>query len=262
MASSLKGMVAFITGASSGLGKATMLHLLSKGAAGCYSYDLQAFPEADKQNFENKIGFKRGDIRDSDSVTLALADCKNKFGKIDAVINCAAVSVAFRLFNYKTGVPQKLIDFQTTLDINVIGTYNVCRLALSHLSRNPLDPVTGTRGIIINTSGIAGQDGQIGQTTYAASAGAIDSLTNPLAREIAPKRIRCVTISVGYFDTPVLATLPDWAKQYLINYTASPKILGKPEHYATMVEQIITNSFLNMTTINLDAGMRPKVFKA
>ncbi|XP_053207308.1 3-hydroxyacyl-CoA dehydrogenase type-2-like [Panonychus citri] len=266
MASSLKGLVAFVTGGSSGLGRATCLHLLSKGATGCYSYDLQAFPtqQLDRSMSEN-IGKKmvsyRGDVRDSEKLAKALNECKKKFGKIDAVINCAAVSVAFRLYNFKTNVPQKLDDFKATLDINVMGTYNVCRLAVSHLASNEIDPETGLKGIIINTSGIAGQDGQIGQTTYAASAGAIDSLTYPLAREFSLQKIRCVSICVGYFDTPVLSTFPDWAKEYLVNYSIAPKMIGSPDHYATLVEDIITNPFINKTTINLDAGMRPQVHK-
>lgn len=256
---SLNGLVAFITGASSGLGKAALLNLVKKGARGVYCYDLQAFPQTDLDGHQDKILSRRGDVRDSKAVQAALDECRKKFGKIDTVINTAAVAIAFRLFNFRTEKPQKLEDFHTTLDINVVGTYNVCRLALPHLNANQPDPKTGLRGLIINTSGIAGFDGEVGQTTYAACAGAIDSLTNPLAREMALGKMRCVTISVGYFDTPVLATLPDWTRDYLTNYAAAPKMLGKPEYYANMVEHIITTPYLNMTTINLDAAMRPRI---
>ena len=252
--SSLNGLVAFVTGGSSGLGKATLIHLLKKGARACYSFDKQALNL--DQDFGNQIVSMRGDVVNEDEVKHALTECVQKFGKIDAIINCAGVGIAFKLFNFNKNVPHALKDFKSVLEINTIGTYNVIRLAVVHLQANSPSPETNLRGVIINTSGHPSTDGVHGQSAYAASTGAINSMTLPIARDLSSHGIRCVTVSVGYFSTPSVNTLPDDVKQYLALSCVNPKKLGDPNDFAMLIESIILNPYLNANVIRLDAGFK------
>ena len=147
-------------------------------------------------------------------------------------------------------------DFRDVMEINALGTFNVNRLAAGYLFKNTPDEKHGLRGLIINTSGNAAFDGQIGQTAYSASAGAINSMTLPLARDLGVVGIRCLTISCGYFKTPLLSYLPSNILEFLANSSLCPKRLGEPEDYAKLVEAIVENPYLNATIIKLDGGMR------
>lgn len=251
------GLVHFITGAASGLGKGTLIHLLKQGARGVYCFDMQAL-QPDLQEGE-KVGSFQGDVRDEANVQEALENCHRKFGRIDTVVNCAGVSVAFRVFNFRQNRPHSLKDFQTVLDINVGGTFNVNRLACPYLYKNEPDEENKQRGIIINTSSVTAYDGQIGQVAFSASAGAINSMTLPLARDLGGIGIRVLTIAVGYFDTPLLSYLPQNLLDFLKMTTLCPKRLGKPEDFAKLVQAIIENPYLNGTVIRLDGGMRALV---
>ncbi|XP_074595654.1 3-hydroxyacyl-CoA dehydrogenase type-2-like [Brevipalpus obovatus] len=256
-ATATTGMVSFITGAASGLGKGTLLHLLRNGARGVYCYDMQPFP-VDSVNDKNKFMYRQGDVRDEQSTQDALEECFKKFGRIDNVINCAGVSVAFRIFNFRRDKPHSLKDFQQVIDINVTGTFNVVRLACPFIFKN--DPnKDGQRGVIINTSATAGFDGQIGQAAYSASAGAINSMTLPLARDLGSSGIRVMTIAVGYFNTPLISYLPENIQEFLRLSTLCPRRLGEPEDYAKLVQAIIENAYLNGSIIRLDGGMRALV---
>ena len=252
--SAVNGCVAFITGAASGLGKATLKHLLTKGARGVYCFDTQAFPE--EVGKSDNFASYRGDVRSEENVSAALEECYKKFGKIDTVVNCAGVSVAFRLFNFKKNRAHDLKDFADVFQVNCLGTFNVNRLAAGYLYKNTPDEANGLRGLIINTSGNAAFDGQIGQAAYSAAAGAINSMTLPLARDLGVVGIRCLTISCGYFKTPLLAHLPKNILEFLENSTLCPKRLGEPTDYARLVEAIMDNEYLNATVIKLDGGMR------
>lgn len=256
--SSPSGLVHFITGAASGLGKGTLIHLLKHGARGVYCFDMQQFPK-DEIEDADKVSHYRGDVRDEACIQEALEHCYKKFGKIDTVINCAGVSIAFRVFNFKQNRPHTLQDFETVMDVNVAGTFNVNRLACSYLYKNEPDEENKQRGLIINTSSVAGYDGQIGQVAYSASAGAINSMTLPMARDLGGVGIRVCTIAVGYFDTPLLSYLPQNLLDFLKMTTLCPKRLGKPEDYGKLVQAIIDNPYLNGTVIRLDGGMRALV---
>ena len=260
--SSLNQIVAFVTGGASGLGRGTVKYLLQKGARGCFVIDKQNFDynqdEELKKN-ETKIGYLQGDVTNEEDVKLALNQCKSKFGKIDSLINCAGVSLAFRIFNFKSQQPHRLDDFKTVLINNALGTFNVIRLGVEYLAQNEPDPVNHLKGVIINTSGNAAFDGQSGQVAYAASAGAINSMTLPIARDVAEAGIRCVTISTGYFSTPLIKSLPQNIQKFLACSAVCPKRIGIPQDFALLVESIIINPYLNATVINLDGGLRTVV---
>lgn len=251
---SLNGLVAFVSGGASGLGKATLIHLLKKGARACYAFDKQALSL--DQDYGTQVGSAIGDIRSEDDVKQALDDCVSKFGKIDAIINCAGVGIAFRVFNFNRNAPHALKDFKDVIEINTVGTFNVTRLAVKHLCANSPDSVNNLRGVIINTSSCASTDGMSGQCAYAASVGAINSMTLPIARDLSSHGIRCVTVSVGYFLTPSLASIPQDVRDYIGQCCISPNQIGDPKDYAMLIESIILNSYINGNVIKLDAGFK------
>jgi len=259
---SLNNLVAFVTGGASGLGRGTIKHLLDKGARGCFVIDKQPFDYKEDDNLKqlsSKIEYFKGDVTNEDDVKCAFNECKSKFGKIDSIINCAGISMAFRVFNFKTQQPHRLDDFRNVVINNTLGTFNVIRLGLEYLAQNEPDPINKLKGVVINTSGNAAFDGQSGQVAYAASAGAINSMTLPLARDIAEAGIRCVTISTGYFATPLIQSLPQNIQDFLARSATCPKRIGTPYDFALLVESIIINPYLNATVINLDGGLRTVV---
>jgi len=221
-----------------------------------FCYYMKEFSET--FNDADKFISRRGDVRDETQTQEALEECYKKFGRIDNVVNCAGVSVAFRVFNFRRDKAHLLKDFQTVIDINVIGTFNVTRLACPYIFKNEPNS-DGQRGVIINTSATAGFDGQVGQCAYAASAGAINSMTLPLSRDLGISGIRVVTIAPGYFNTPLISYLPENILEFLRLSTLCPRRLGEPEDYAKLVQAIIDNPYLNGTVIRLDGGMRALV---
>lgn len=259
--SKLKGLVAFITGGSSGLGKATLQHLLNLGGK-VYSYDIQNYlGTIDKDQQQNTL-FMQADIRDEKKLKSAIQECRSKFGKIDALINCAGVGISFFIYNPIKGRVHSARDYKDVFDINVTGTYNVIRhgvgyLAEKNFSKDDPDDICGT---VITVSGIPAYNGVSGQSCYAGSCGAIESMVAPMAKEFALKRIRCINIQVGYFDTPVFERAQDEIKDFLGNYCTFPRRLGKPEEFAKLVETILTNKFLNATTISISGDNRLHIF--
>ena len=250
---SVKGLVGLVTGAASGLGKATVSRMLNQGVSGIVGIDLQRFP--DEMKHDKALYIDNSDIRKEEAVAKALSECKDKFGRLDFVVNCAGVGVAFRTFNFKKGVPHGLDTFREVLDINVAGTFNVIRLACGLIAENEPD-VNNLRGTIINTASVAAFDGQTGQVAYAASKGAIASMTLPLARDLSIQGIRVVAIAPGLFETPLLGSLPDKVRNYLATLVPAPQRLGEPDEYAHLVESIISNPLLNGEVIRLDGALR------
>lgn len=242
-----------ITGGASGLGAATAEHLVAQGAAVVVLDINQTAVEAQAQRLgRNALGLAC-DICDAEQVQQALAAALKQFGALHGLINCAGIVGAQRILGRQG--PHDLDDFVRVLNINVIGSFNMLRLAAQVLASN--EPNTqGERGVIINTASIAAYDGQLGQAAYAASKGAIVSLTLPAARELAALGIRVMTIAPGIFETPMMAGMTEDVRASLSAAVPFPARLGKPEEYAALAQHIIENSMLNGEVIRLDGALR------
>ncbi|TMU98161.1 MULTISPECIES: 3-hydroxyacyl-CoA dehydrogenase [unclassified Streptomyces] len=247
----IAGSVAVITGGSSGLGFATAQRLLDAGAF----VTLVDLPSSDGAAVAAKLGdraiFAPADVTSEQDITAAL-DAAAQLGDIRIAVNCAGIGPAGRVLGKKGPFP--LNDFARIVQVNLIGTFNVIRLAAERMSSN--EPVDGDRGVIVNTASVAAFEGQIGQAGYSASKGGVVGLTLPVARDLASLRIRVVTIAPGLFETPMLAGLPEEAKKSLGDQVPHPNRLGHPEEYAALVQHITENPMLNGETIRLDGAIR------
>lgn len=250
----IEGITAFITGGASGLGEATA-RLLAERGANVALYDL---PRSKGAELEKQIGsaarFLPGDVTDEAQVNAALDEALAAFGEIRAVVNCAGIGSASRTVG-KQGEPFPLDIFRRTIEVNLIGTFNVIRLAASRMIENQPDS-DGERGAIVNTASIAAYDGQIGQAAYSASKGGIVGLTLPVARDLARHGLRICTIAPGLFKTPLLAGLPEPALDALGKSVPFPSRLGDPSEYASLACQILENPMLNGEVIRLDGALR------
>jgi len=212
--------------------------------------------EAKGQALAAELGqtFAKADVTDAAQVEAALAAAM-ALGPVRVAVSCAGVGWASRTLD-KTGKPHDLELFKTVIGINLIGTFNVLRLAASAMSKN--EPVAGTheRGVIVNTASVAAFDGQIGQIAYAASKAGVAGMTLPAARDLAPAGIRVVTIAPGIFDTPMLGGLPEDRRAALAADVVFPKRLGSPADYGELVAAIVDNGYLNGETIRLDGALR------
>ncbi len=242
-----------ITGGASGLGAATAEHLVAQGAAVVLLDINQPAVEAAAERLGNKALGLACDICDAKQVQQALDTAVKQFGALHGLINCAGIVGAQRILGRKG--PHDLDDFARVLNINVIGSFNVLRLAAQVLANNAPN-TQGERGVIINTASIAAYDGQLGQAAYAASKGAIVSLTLPAARELAGQGIRVMTIAPGIFETPMMAGMTEEVRASLSAGVPFPPRLGKPEEYAALAQHIIENSMLNGEVIRLDGALR------
>jgi NAD(P)-dependent dehydrogenase (short-subunit alcohol dehydrogenase family) len=243
--------VALVTGGASGLGEATTRRLHDGGAA-VIIVDLPSSPgEALAAELGARVGFCAADVRDEVQVQAAIAAAQ-ALGELRVVVNCAGVGTPGRVVG-RNG-PMNLDDFRNVIDINLIGTFNVLRLAASAMMSN--EPVDGDRGVIMMTASIAAYDGQIGQAAYAASKGGIVALTLSAARDLADKLIRVVTVAPGTFATPMLAGLADEVTAALEAQVPHPSRLGQPREYASLIAHIIDNGMLNGEVIRLDGALR------
>ena len=247
--------VAVVTGGGSGLGGATARRLVADGAI-VVIIDLEAstapalVDELNGQR-EGSAVFVAADVRDEAQVQAAI-DRATSLGELRIAVNCAGVATPGRVIG--RGGPLSLETFKTVIDINLVGSFNVLRLAAAAMLGN--EPVDGDRGVIVNTASIAAYDGQIGQAAYAASKGGIVGLTLSAARDLADKAIRVMTIAPGTFDTPMLAGLPGEVKEVLEKPVPHPTRLGRPEEYASLVRHIVDNPMLNGEVIRLDGALR------
>jgi NAD(P)-dependent dehydrogenase (short-subunit alcohol dehydrogenase family) len=243
--------VALVTGGASGLGLATAEALVADGAK-VVLFDL---PGSDGAAVAGKLGerarFVAGDVTSEESVGEAVAEAIG-FGQFRVAVNCAGVGTAGRVLGKKGVLP--LADFRRVVEINLIGTFNVVRLAAEQIAATPV--VDGERGVIVNTASIAAFDGQIGQAAYAASKAGVAGLTLPVARDLAGLQIRVMTIAPGLFETPMLAGLPEKARLSLGEQVPHPSRLGRPAEYADLVLAIVHNPMLNGETIRLDGAIR------
>ena len=249
----IEGKAFLVTGGASGLGRAAAEAILSAGGR-IVVLDVNADAgRAAEHALGSNVRFALADVTSEEQVTAAVALAVTSFGGLHGVINAAGVGPAAKVLG-KNG-PHSLELFEKTVRVNLVGTFNVIRLAAAQMSKNTPDE-TGERGVIINTASIAAYDGQIGQPAYAASKGGIVALTLPVAREFAPLGIRVVTIAPGIFDTPLLAALPEAARLSLGQQVPFPSRLGKPSEYAALARHVIENEMLNGEVIRLDGALR------
>jgi NAD(P)-dependent dehydrogenase (short-subunit alcohol dehydrogenase family) len=250
----IEGSNAFVTGGASGLGEATVRALVARGARVAI-YDL---PRSKGAELEKELGpaarFLAGDVSDEAQVGEALDAAIAAFGPLRGVVNCAGIGSATRTVG-KNNEPFPLGVFERTIRVNLIGTFNVIRLAAAHMVGNDPD-ANGERGAIVNTASIAAFEGQIGQAAYAASKGGVVGMTLPIARDLARHGIRVCTIAPGLFETPLLLSLPEPAREALGRSIPFPPRLGAPPEYAALACHILENPMLNGETIRLDGALR------
>jgi NAD(P)-dependent dehydrogenase (short-subunit alcohol dehydrogenase family) len=247
------GKVALVTGGASGLGGATVKELHGAGA----SVVIVDLPSSNGEVVAKELGdrarFAPADVTSEDEVKAAVAVAAESFGGLHIVVNCAGVGFPGRVLT-RDGDATDLERFEFVVRVNLIGTFNVIRLAAAQIAGQ--EPDGEERGVIVNTASIAAFDGQIGQAAYAASKGGIVGLTLPVARDLASKQIRCVSIAPGTFDTPMLAGLPEEARQKLAEGVPHPHRLGNPPEFAALVRHVVENPMLNGEVIRLDGALR------
>ncbi len=247
----LKDQAAIVTGGASGLGAATARRLAKEGAK-------VAVCDLNTKLAETVAGEIGGvaitcDVADSASAEAAIAAAAKAHGPARVLINCAGIGVAKRVVGREG--PMALADFERVIKVNLIGSFNMLRLATAEMSK--LEPLAnGERGVVVSTASVAAYDGQIGQSAYSASKGGIVSMTLPIARELAQFGIRVLAIAPGLFLTPLLAMLPQEAQDSLAASIPFPRRLGDPTEFASLVMQMIDNPYLNGEVVRLDASLR------
>jgi 3-hydroxyacyl-CoA dehydrogenase/3-hydroxy-2-methylbutyryl-CoA dehydrogenase len=249
----MKGQIAIVTGASSGLGAACVQRFLERGAH-VVGLDL-AMPRPDVP-WLNAESYKHvlTNVVEADSVQAAVHQTVENYGRLDIAVCCAGVLHGERVVGREG--PSNLDAFRRVIDINVCGTYNVVRCAAAAMMRNSVSETQPQRGVIVMTSSIAAYDGQIGQAAYSASKGAVASMTLPMAREFGPHGIRVVSVAPGVFETPMMQAASEKVRQPLLAQSIFPKRFGFPEEFADFVEQVIQNPMLNGSTVRLDGALR------
>ncbi|WP_409304384.1 3-hydroxyacyl-CoA dehydrogenase [Peribacillus sp. SCS-155] len=245
--------VTLVTGGASGLGEATVRNIVTKGGKAVI-LDLS---EEKGKRFQRELGdqalFVKTDVTKEEDVQSAIERAVEEFGVLNTVINCAGIAIASKVIG-KSGI-HDLGSFSKVISVNLIGTFNVIRLAAEKMVHNEQNK-SGERGVIINTASVAAFEGQIGQAAYSASKGGIVGMTLPIARELATSGIRVMTIAPGLFHTPLFDTLPEEARQSLGKMVPFPSRLGYPEEFAKLTQSIIENPMLNGETIRLDGAIR------
>lgn len=249
----IENVVAVITGGASGLGEATARGLTARGAKVAILDMNEEKGKALAAELYPSAIFCKTDVTDEESAQKAIEQTLKAFGKINVNINCAGIGSAVKVLGKRGPMDLKL--FTKIVNINLIGTVNVLRLAAQAMMANEPDP-DGERGVVINTASTAAFDGQIGQSPYSASKAAVVGMTLPIAREFADYGIRIVTIAPGLFDTPLMDTLPPEIKKSLADSVPFPRRLGKPSEYSALAGHIIENGMLNGETIRLDGTLR------
>ena len=242
-----------VSGGASGLGAATVDLIVGLGGRAVIADINDASGQQLAARHGERVRFVKADATSDADVARAIDIARRELGGLHGVVNAAGIAVAERVLP-KDGV-QPLDHFVRVIHVNLVGTFNVIRLAAAAMSSN--DPTAGgERGVIVNTASVAAFDGQIGQAAYAASKGAIVAMTLPLAREFARMGVRVMTIAPGTFDTPMLAGLPEAARESLAQQVPFPPRLGRPDEYAALVRHIFENEMLNGEVIRLDGAIR------
>jgi len=242
-----------VTGGASGLGGAVVDMVVACGGRAVVLDLNEDKGRAKAEQLGSTVRVVKGDVTSETDVQRAVAMATQDFGRLDGLVNAAGIPAAERVLA-REGV-QPLDHFARVIHINLIGTFNVIRLAAAAMDRNTPNEA-GERGVIVNTASVAAFDGQIGQAAYSASKGGIVGMTLPIARELARIGIRVMTIAPGTFDTPLLAALPEAARVSLAQQVPFPSRLGRPDEYAALVRHIFENEMLNGEVIRLDGAIR------
>ncbi|MEE9280317.1 MAG: 3-hydroxyacyl-CoA dehydrogenase [Myxococcota bacterium] len=249
----IRGAGAVITGGASGLGAATAREIVAAGG----KVALLDLPRSPGKELAEELGaaamFCPCDVTQPDQVEAAMAAAAESFGSLRVDVNCAGIGWAQRVVTREG--PHNMEAFERVVSVNLFGTFNAIRFAADRMAKNEPD-ADGERGVIINTASVAAYEGQIGQAAYSASKGGIVGMTLPIARDLASMGIRVVTIAPGLFDTPLLAGMPEPARQALAANVPFPKRLGRPSEFAHLARSIIENPMLNGLTIRLDGAIR------
>lgn len=246
----LEGKTALVTGAASGLGRA-VAERLNEAGANIVICDLTHRAE-EVEGMGDQVIFAGTDVSDAEQVQGAISAAVERFGGLHVAVNCAGIAWAQRTVD-KNG-PHPLEVFQKVVEVNLIGTFNVIRLAAAQMASQ--EPDGEERGVIVNTASIAAFDGQIGQVAYAASKGGVVSMTLPIARDLSRQQIRVCTIAPGTMNTPMLALLSEEQRKALAAGIPHPSRLGEPSEFAALVQHICENSYINAEVIRLDGALR------
>ncbi|MGW3277078.1 3-hydroxyacyl-CoA dehydrogenase [Nocardia rhamnosiphila] len=247
----IEDTVAVVTGGASGLGLATTKALLAEGAR-VVVVDLPSSPgENVAAALGDRVRFAPADVTDEAAIAAAL-DTAEALGPLRIAVNCAGIGNAIKTVGKNGAFP--LGEFTKVITVNLVGTFNVLRLAAERIAKN--EPVGEERGVIVNTASVAAFEGQIGQAAYSASKGGVVGMTLPIARDLASLLIRVNTIAPGLFRTPLLGSLPEEAQQSLGAPVPHPSRLGDPAEYGALVAHIVTNPMINGETIRLDGAIR------
>jgi NAD(P)-dependent dehydrogenase (short-subunit alcohol dehydrogenase family) len=249
----LRGSVFIVTGGSSGLGEATVRRFYAAGARIVIA-DINV-DAGQKLASELRTGavFCKTDVTEEADAQAAVAAAKQQFGTLHGLVNCAGIGTGERVVG-KQG-PHRLDSFTRVIRVNLIGTFNMIRIAAAAMASNSPN-ASGERGVIVNTASVAAYDGQIGQAAYSASKGGVISMTLPIARDLASSGIRVVTIAPGLFLTPMMSGLRADIQESLAKSVPFPPRLGKPDEYAALAQHIVENEMLNGETIRLDGAIR------
>ncbi len=248
----IRGRVGLVTGGASGLGRATVEMLVENGASAVI-VDLPNQPGAEVAKvLGERVHWAPADVTNEEEVTSAVDAAFERFGGLHIVVNCAGIATAARTVS-RSG-PARLDQFARVIHVNLIGTFNVIRLAAARMAEQ--EPIDGERGAIVNTASVAAFEGQIGQAAYSASKGGVVGMTLPIARDLASLLVRVNTIAPGIFDTPMLGGLPPDVRAALFADVPHPHRLGKPIEYAALVKAIVENPMINGETIRLDGALR------
>lgn len=250
----IQGKVFVVTGGASGLGAATATHLVGEGAKVIMVDMNHALGEELQKRLGEHAQFFQLDVTDENAVDAFFQKIEQDYGQLNGLINCAGIGPSAKVIG-RDGI-HELALFQKVLNINVTGTFNMLRFAANLISKYELKLGEEERGVIVNTASVAAYDGQIGQTAYAASKGAVVAMTLPLARELSREAIRVMTIAPGIMETPMLKGLPQNVQDSLGQMVPFPPRLAKPEEFAHLVGHIIQNQYLNGETIRLDGAIR------
>lgn len=245
--------VFLVTGAGSGLGAATAKALVEAGAKVLLADLNRQAGEALAGDLGAASVFVETDVANESSAAAAIAQAVASFGALHGLVNCAGIAPAEKVVG-KEG-PHRLDSFAKVINVNLVGTFNMIRLAAAAMMKNEPDS-GGERGVIVNTASVAAYEGQLGQAAYAASKGGIVALTLPVARELARSGIRCVTIAPGIMETPMLLGMPPEVQDSLNKMVPFPTRMGKPAEYAALVRHIAENAYLNGEVIRLDGAIR------
>lgn len=246
----VNGKSAIVTGGASGLGLATVRRLAAGGAS-VVALDLAHADTAALDELGDKVKFAAADVTDESAVKAGV-DLAASMGPLAVAVNCAGIGTAAKTIS-KSG-PFPLDPFTKVVTVNLIGTFNVIRLAATAMVAH--GEFDGERGVIINTASVAAFEGQVGQAAYSASKGGVVGMTLPIARDLAPNKIRVMTIAPGLFETPLLGSLPQDVRDSLGAQVPHPSRLGLPEEYAALAAAVIENPMLNGETIRLDGAIR------